>query len=368
MAKFSDAVQTQMNRDNPRGPLSPLLSAASQGYRGALAVREKLFSTGVIKQKKARVPVLSIGNLTLGGTGKTPMAIHVAHLLSHAGLKVGIASRGYGGSMQKIGGIVSDGQNLLSTASQAGDEPLLMAIKLPGVPVAVAAERALAAGLLADRFGVDLVILDDGFQHRRLYRDCDLLLADAKKPLGSGRLFPAGTLREPATAAERAHALVLTRSDGSEPVPAFWTEYGHGPVFRCRHEPLGFTESAVFGLSAHASPPALLPLSHIQNRPVAAFSAIAGNAGFFEALAPFAGRLVFSKGFRDHHAFTEKEIKELALAALKAGATAIVTTEKDCVRLNGWSPDEIPVLALSVGLLFHPGPDLGQFLRERLGF
>lgn len=355
-----------MREEKPSGALAGLLAGASRAYGGAMAARERLFAAGLLRQEKVPAKVLSIGNLSLGGTGKTPMAIHAARLLKAAGLRVGVASRGYGGTLSKTGGLVSDGEKILAPAEQAGDEPFLMAQKLPGVPVAVAAERVRAANMLIEVFGAEVVILDDGFQHRRLFRDCDLLLADAKKPLGSGRLFPAGVLREPPGAAARAQGLALTRSDGSEPVPEFWKRHSGGPVFRCSHEPTGFFESPAYAFG-NKEEALRLPLSLLSGRPVAAFSAIAGNEGFFRLAASLAGELVFSAGFGDHHEFRPEELEEILAAAKRKGAAALLTTEKDCVRLNGWAPADMPVLALEIGMKFFPGPDLGAFFKERLG-
>ncbi|MGA8180790.1 MAG: tetraacyldisaccharide 4'-kinase, partial [Desulfobacterales bacterium] len=203
-----------MSDDNHgNGCFLSLLSMASKVYGGAAKLKRIFYEKSILKSKKLSCPVVSIGNITAGGTGKTPMAIYVANIARDLGYKVAIISRGYKGKAEKNGGIVSDGKALLMTAEIAGDEPYMMAARLRDVPIIVGKNRFKAGRLAIRKFEPDILVLDDGFQHLKLQRDLDLVLLDYRKPFGNGHLLPRGVMREPASALSCAAAIILTRSD-----------------------------------------------------------------------------------------------------------------------------------------------------------
>ena len=217
MSALRRRIEALMGGERPRpfDPLAAGLNLAAGVYGGVGRLRAALYRRGVLRARRLPCPVIAIGNLTVGGTGKTPMAIHVAGLLQQLGYRVAVISRGYRGLAEKTGGVVSDGANLRMTAAQAGDEPYLMALLLPGVPVVVGRSR-LRAGLCAlAAFGVDVLVLDDAYQHLQLARDLNLLLLDQAAPFGNGQVLPRGVLREPISALTRADAVVFTRAAGN---------------------------------------------------------------------------------------------------------------------------------------------------------
>ncbi|MCF8080795.1 MAG: tetraacyldisaccharide 4'-kinase, partial [Desulfobacterales bacterium] len=173
------------------------LGAAAAVYGGAMALRAECYRRGVFASHRCSCPVVSVGNLTIGGTGKTPMVVYLARRLVAAGKRPAVVSRGYRGASETTGGIVSDTSRILLPAEAAGDEPWLIANLLKGVPVVVGKDRCRAARIAQRAFSPDVILMDDGFQHLRMRRSLDLLLLDAAHPFGNGRIFPRGTLREP---------------------------------------------------------------------------------------------------------------------------------------------------------------------------
>jgi tetraacyldisaccharide 4'-kinase len=189
-----------------------LLYILSFPYRLAVGVRNFLYDNGLLRSNKLSCPVISIGNLTAGGTGKTPLTILLGRMLKEKGFRPAILSRGYGRQGVKSIGVVSNGSSILMDHREAGDEPFLMSQLLPQVPVIVGASRFLAGKKAIEELGADILILDDGFQHRGLYRDIDIVLLGSSRPLGNGRLLPGGSLRESPQALRRADIIVMTGS------------------------------------------------------------------------------------------------------------------------------------------------------------
>ena len=284
---------------------------------------------------RAPVPVVSVGNLTVGGTGKTPLVAWVAQRLLALGRRPAIVSRGYGGSAGLGPVIVSRGDGPLCDASLAGDEPWWLASRLPGARVVVGSDR-LGAAVAAASAGADVVVLDDGYQHRRLARDLDLVLLDSTDPFGGGRMLPAGRLREPIGALRRAHVVLITRSAPGQARPDIEREVRrHNPTARillAGHRPIGFVDAA-----GH---PATAP------RRVLAFCGIADPRGFRLDLEREGLEVVGFRSFRDHHAYRPGELAAMRALAQRAEAT-LVTTEKDLARLGALRPNDTvrPVLA-----------------------
>jgi tetraacyldisaccharide 4'-kinase len=301
----------------PRPWLLPLGAA----FGAAAAARARLYARGTLARASAAGPVISVGSLAVGGSGKTPLAARIATLLRESGVKVAVLSRGYGGHAAAPT-IVSDGESVLAGADAAGDEPVALARALPGVVVAVARRRADAARLVESRVPGCVHVLDDGFQHLALRRDLDLV-AVTRADL-EDRPLPAGRLREGVSALRRADAVLLEAPPG-EPLPG---GLDPGRTLRWQRRSRGFASAA--GAAVPAPRRAYL---------LAAIARPDRLASDVERL----GVAVAGRAFhRDHHRFTAGEVSKAAAAAAAAGADAVVTTEKDLVRL-AW-PDSGPPL------------------------
>jgi tetraacyldisaccharide 4'-kinase len=285
--------------------------------------------------------VLSVGNLTLGGTGKTPLVETVAALLRDRGHRVAILSRGYGRRGHEPLTVVSDGEKVLVSPEVAGDEAFLLAEHLPGVSVLVGKDRYRAGALAVQRFGVQAVVLDDGFQYLPLARDLNLLLLDAARPLGSGRLFPRGDLREAPSAIARADAIVFTRWEPGMLVflSALQLRHPWPALFCSQHEPIDLR------LLQDGQ---ALPLTSLKDRRVLAFCGIGAPESFRRLLHQLGATVVAFFAFPDHHVYERPGVEALARTAASHGAEAMVTTEKDGVRLRRLSPLPWPVWELRI--------------------
>jgi tetraacyldisaccharide 4'-kinase len=325
-----------------RWTLGPLLTTLTYPYAWAHLLRLQAYRLRWAAVRRLPCRVISIGNLTLGGTGKTPIVEVVAGLLQQEGMHVGVLSRGYGGRVQSGITVVSDGRRCLVPPEVAGDEPVLLAEHLAGLPVIVGKDR-YAAGLVAvERFGVDAIVLDDGFQHVQLARDLDILLLDAERPFGNGRLFPRGELREGPAAIARADAIVLTRweSNAAPAFPALQRCRSELPLFRSQHTPRDLrvlTEGHI------------LPLASLKGQRVLAFCGIGTPHHFGLTLQRLGAEIVAFVAFPDHHPYTRSEIEQLILTAKQHRVDILVTTEKDGVRLRRLQPVAGAVWELRIG-------------------
>ena len=327
---------------------------------------------GVFKSRALPCAVISVGNITAGGTGKTPMTICLAKLLNSRGYKVVVISRGYGGT-KEAGGIVSNGYRIAMDAGTAGDEPYMMAVKLHGVPVLVGKDRFRLGILAVKRFDAKIVILDDGFQHIRLKRNLDILLLDAKQPFGNGYLLPRGMLRESLRQLARADAFVLTRSQPALSAPdqhVIDRLSGKSPVFRCAHIPEVVTRIP----SDNWLPGNLrkikdrLAPAFLKGRKVFAFSGIAQNESFFKMVQSLGCKIRGMLTFSDHHKYTDEDFKTICQTAKRAGADALLTTEKDYVRIAGQTKWPLDLLVLEVRISFGDQEDsFITFVKDRLG-
>jgi len=286
----------------------------SRVFRLLLGAREKMYETGLFRTMHLNHPVVSVGNLTLGGTGKTPLVIALAERFRNEGFRPVVLSRGYKRSSKGIL-VVSRGDGPMATWNESGDEPFLIARRLSGVAVVVGADR-YQAGRLAEREALgNLFILDDGFQHRRLYRNVDLVTIDPAEWAEEEKLLPTGRWREPRSAIQRAQAACIQEKPGwtVPPMPI--------PTFRVR--------TVIDGIYKGCDP---VDPAFLLGQEVVAFAGIAKPERFFEALEGLGITLARRVEFPDHHAFTLKEIAEIST---KATSSLLVTTEKDSVRLEG---------------------------------
>jgi len=351
------------------------LSMASKVYGGAVKLRRIFYENGIFSSKRLPCPVISIGNIIVGGTGKTPMTIYVARVVKQLGYKVAIISRGYKGSAEKIGGIVNDGKVLLMTPENAGDEPYMMASTLKTVPVVVGKNRYKAGMLALRKFDPDVLVLDDAFQHLKIWRDIDLVLIDSRRPMGNGHLLPRGVLREPVSALLRADAIMLTRSDApSDPqtIPYYLKlkRYLYGKqTFKAYHIPYIHKvirgEKSILGGNSETS--LTFDSDFIKGRNAFVFSGLANNQDFHRILKGLKCIVINSLEFSDHHFYSGEDIKNITESAKRSGADCLITTEKDFVRIadiNRWSVDLVVV-----GIEISLGPDadlFNTFIKSRL--
>ncbi len=347
-----------------RGVLLFPLTVISFFYGRAVKTRVLLYRAGICKTHTLPCKVVSVGNITLGGTGKTPFVILLAEMIRDQGLRAAVLSRGYGGIFQGDAGLVSDGERLLMNAREAGDEPYLLAEKLRGTPVLVGKKRRITGRWAVDRFGVEVVLLDDGFQHLPLRRDLNLLLVDSSLPFGNGKLFPRGVLREPLDQIGRADAIILTKAGGGVSIGNLEKEISNlaaaAPVFRVDYSP-----AAVRVPGAET----LLPPEILRGKKILAFAGIARPESLERTLLDLGAAIVGYEIFPDHHEYRPKDLARVRERASRTEAEALVTTEKDLVRLMPFAPfSGLPVWALSVRHVFQgeDRPRFEKFLRERL--
>ena len=312
------------------------LRAASLPYGLASRLRNRFYDWGWKPSRRAPVPVVSIGNMTLGGTGKTPCVEYVARFYREHGRRVAILSRGYGSS---------HGRN---------DEALVLEENLPDVPHLQGPDRASLAAVAVAELDSEVLVLDDGFQHRRLARDLDVVLVDATQPWGYGYLFPRGLLREGRGGLRRAGVVVLTRCDQvgrdgrgrlreaiARLAPAV-------PVAEATHRPLGLVNG-----DRHTR-----PLQHLADRPVAAFCGIGNPDAFRRTLADHGVRLAAFRSFSDHHVYTRTDVEDLHTWTRRHDPACVaVTTQKDLVKLRLSRLGGTELWALRIGLHFEVGQE-----------
>ncbi len=323
--------------------LEVLLAPASGLYLLGSQLNRLSFKWMIRRTETLPAPVVSVGNLAVGGTGKTPFAAFLACGLKQRGLRPVLLSRGYGRQGKQKILSASDGEGFIGDPASVGDEPAILAQKT-GVPVMVSADRAAAGRAAWKRFSPDIFLLDDGFQHYRLARNLDIVLLDARRNVLRERLLPRGPLREPIRALRRAGMIVLTRwtdcPESRANYEVLTQEMGKS-VFRTVHEPVSIKSSS-------GGP----PISRLRNLRVFAFSGLAGNRQFVESLRTLGVTLVGFKGFGDHHAYTRRDREQLTSMASRAGADCMVTTEKDLIKLNRLVNREFDPVALCIELKF----------------
>ena len=348
--------------------ISSALYAISLFYGAGVKLRELGYRRKIMPSRQLPCRVICVGNITVGGTGKTPMTMYMAHAVMQMGFKVAVVSRGYRGSAENQGGIVSDGSSIQMDPQMAGDEPYLMACSLGDIPVIVGKNR-FAAGMLAyERFGPDVVVLDDGFQHLRLKRDIDLVLLDYARPFGNGYLLPRGTLREPIYSLARSHACILTRHRtgcGNSAAASFEMikKYApQNPLFVSTHDPYFYkiksgdpiSVQGIAGRLSHMGP------GRLHQKPVFGFSGLARNMDFQNTVRDLGFRAEGFLEFSDHHHYTRQDLIDIQTRAKNSGAGLLITTEKDLVRLSPLNPFPLDLIVVGLGISF--GDDRQNFL------
>ena len=309
--------------------LRGILAVLAYVYVAGLRLFLLPYRLGIRRKTRLPCPVISVGNLTVGGTGKTPMTTRVCRLLQSRGLRVCVLNRGYRGANEHGAAIVSS-ERIELTPQEAGDEAHLLASLLPGVPVIVGKDRRITGKLAYERFHPDVIVLDDGMQFYQLHRELDLVLLDAQRPFDNGWTFPRGLLREPPSHLNRAGCIVITNSDKVEPdhVDALRRQVGvlapGKPIFTSKLAP---TRLQALDRSR------VLPDTWLAGRSVALLSAI-GNPGSFAAQVRMSGaEALHHAAFPDHHELTGGELQQVIEKACSVNAEAVIVTEKDAVKL-----------------------------------
>lgn len=301
-------------------------------YGRIMDVRNRLYDRGVLKSYSLGARTISIGNLTTGGTGKTPLVALVSEMLAENGEKVCVLTRGYGRANPKERVLVSDGKSVLADAATGGDEPVELARKLLGKAVIVAdADRVAAAAWAKEKFGITAFVLDDGFQHRRAKRDLDIVCIDATNPCGNGRILPAGNLRESFKELRRADAIVVTRSNFVDTVEDLAAQLkrrnAEAPLFKASTRITRITELNDFLDSAGSE-------VDIEETPVFAFCGLGNPEIFRRQLVSQEMKIAGLCSIGDHYRYTQSDTEFLQSGAKRSGGEALITTAKDAVKLE----------------------------------
>ncbi|MDT5156279.1 MAG: tetraacyldisaccharide 4-kinase [Acidobacteriota bacterium] len=315
---------------------------------GALArTRLRLYRYGLLKTETAGVPVISVGNLTTGGTGKTPLVEWVARAVKREGLRACVLTRGYGRADESVRVVASDGVRVLAEVGECGDEPRLLAERLLGTASVVCdRDRVAAARWARENLGAEVFILDDGFQHLRMGRDLDVVTLDASAPWSGGHMLPRGRLREPVSGLRRADCVVITRAELAADLEALRAEVSRlcdervaVLVSRVRTRglmPLGAAGAGLEDAGVSLEEDELIKVeSRGVEQPVAAFCAVGNPRAFFEHLRRDGFELCHTRAFPDHHAYTASDVEAIAREAVRCGARSLLTTAKDAVKLRG---------------------------------
>ncbi|UCF90713.1 MAG: tetraacyldisaccharide 4'-kinase [Desulfobacterales bacterium] len=366
-----------MLQERPRrlDVLAALLQLVSFGYGGLQHLRAALYRRRILASHKLPCKVISIGNITVGGTGKTPMTIDIAQRLKRLGYKVAVISRGYKGRLEKKGGIVSDGQRILEGPVAAGDEPYMMAAQLRNIPVVVGAHRLAAGRRALHEFQPDVVVLDDAFQHLQLARDVDLVLLDHARPFGNGYLLPRGILREPIGALARGDAFILTRAPRDHRGPeTAWRRRLQAlapprPVFAASHIPYfcQITAGQAVHLDALPEFSGAEACGRLKGRKVLAFSGIARNDDFQETVDELDCSVTRFLRFPDHHRYSAGDWASILDCARSTGADLLITTAKDHARAAPGVRVPLDLMVIGVRISFGAEEQAVEtFIQNRL--
>jgi tetraacyldisaccharide 4'-kinase len=348
-----------LHRRMTSGDAGPWWLSGLRGFASGLSwlyglgagAKNAAYDLGLSQPRRLPAPVIGVGNLAVGGTGKTPLVMAIVRALQRLGLPCAIVSRGYGGvGATATKGVtwVSMGDEILVGAEVAGDEPLLLAERL-SVPVAVGPDRYEVGSAVLDELGLHVLVGDDLFQHRRLHRDLDIVCMDASDPTAGG-VLPRGRLREPMTGLRRARAVVLTRA--IDPKTAAQTRawlrsfWGPNPVLVSRHKIGGLIRHQGGGVGP----------GELKGRPVLAFCGLARPDSFRAGLEEFGLQVLGLEAFPDHYPFTAEDMARLWQQAADLGAAALVCSEKDQVRLPAGLPPEMELWVTQLELEFDQGP------------
>jgi tetraacyldisaccharide 4'-kinase len=325
--------------------LFPLSWVAAGLYGFGVHFRLWLYRSRVRTIRRLPLKVISIGNLTAGGTGKTPHTALIAGHLHRKGLKTAVLSRGYGGTKMKEGAVISDEQSLVGTVEEGGEEPYWLAQKCPGVPVVVGRDRYQSGLACVQKWRTQWAVLDDGFQHIGLARDVNILLISASRPFTVERLLPLGMLREPLAEMKRADMVLISHAERLD--PAGRMEMGAQIQARCPSMPVYFSEHRPSSLWRYPDKKRL-PLSELAGRPLLAFCGLAEPESFLFSLKQLRTDPVRLVEFPDHYYYREKDKRDLETLSRSLKVRQLITTEKDALKLGHWEVADLQVLVLGI--------------------
>lgn len=340
-----------------------ILRCFSVLYEVIVRLNLSLYTNKLLPQTKLDCCVISIGNITVGGTGKTPTAQMVAQMIQKMGYKVAILNRGYRSHWEEKIGVVSDGKKIFMTAYEAGDEAYLLAKTLPGIPVVIGKERAVTGKFAVEKLNAEVIILDDGYQHWQLYRDLDVVLVDTLNMFGNGSILPRGTLREPLSNLNRAGLFLLTKCNQSSTISratlcdALQKRAPLAPIVESTHKPCNFLEIADWYKNDITK---ALPLEALRNQSVMAFSAIGNPSSFEQTLAAEGLNIEEAIRYPDHHDYGMVEMQYIMDRAVKKGVKALVTTGKDAVKIPTefiYLTREVPLYILNMEIQITSGQE-----------
>jgi 3-deoxy-D-manno-octulosonic-acid transferase len=329
-----------------------ILTIFSWLYRLGCAIRLFLYRCGVRQEKRLGAKVISVGNITVGGTGKTPLVIYLAEKLKERNKKVAILSRGYKRKNKKMLELTQKTRDEF-TWEDVGDEPYLISQRLSDVPIIVSKHRNISGQYAIEKYGTQILILDDGFQHLRLFRNLDIVVIDAVNPFGNGKFLPVGRLREPLSSLKRADVYILTKTDQvskvSELIDTLKKYNSHAPVVESIYK-IRSMENLFDGSSVN--------LKDVENKKALVFSGIGNPLSFENSLKPLKIRTLKHQRFRDHYPYRQNDILHLIDQANSLRADFIVTTEKDSVRIPLIKEQEIPIYVLKIEIKITNGEEI----------
>ena len=332
-------------------PIRFLLIPLSWLYGVGVRLRNRFYTLGVFKARTLPCRVISVGNIVVGGTGKTPAVIALAKHLQTEKVRVAILLRGYKRRSREKVTIVSDGERVCASLKESGDEAYMMAKHLSGIPIIVGRRRYEAGQVALERFGVDVLLLDDGFQHRRLARDVDILTVSAERPFGNAaKLLPVGTLREPPTALQRADVILLTHTGAPEGSVSMQQFAPNALILESVHQPV-----RLYALTAE-SPNSLDAAKALEGKRILAVCGIGDPDAFAATLKQCSPERVELLAYPDHHVYTEADLVRIDTVFQAGRADLIVTTQKDEPKLEAFvGRQELPIFVLAIALVVTEG-------------
>lgn len=325
-------------------------------YCAIILGRNYCYTLGLFKQKQLACIVISVGNIVVGGTGKTPATAAIAKLLQNKGHQVALLLSGYKRHSNDAVTIVSDGENRLCSREECGDEADMLARQLTDIPIVVGKQRYFAGKAALDRFDSEVLILDDGFQHRQLARNLDIVTVDATQPYGTGALLPIGMLREPISALQRADIILITRTDADDTNIAELKAGLHRlapntPILESVHQP-----TSLYWLNLNEKRE-VLPLTTLTGKRLLAVCGIGNPDAFFTTLSQYDPESIELFAFPDHHVYTETDIHEVQKRIQSCNAEWVITTQKDEQKLMSFGT-ELPIVVLAVELVITDGDSI----------
>lgn len=348
--RLSSTIKNIMEGEEGHPVLSIILLILSWFYWLGHWLRLMLYKTGILKTKTLPVPVISVGNITVGGTGKTPAVIMIANLMTEMGVKVAVLSRGYKGMAGENINLVSDGDKILMKPLQSGDEPYMIASRLKGIPVITGADRYMTGMYALEMFGIDAILIDDGYQHVRLNRKLNILLIDYNSPFGNGYLLPRGRLRESPSNINRSDVIILTKVNHESEISDIRLKSGRDiPICRSRYVSEGF-----FDMNSGR----IITLSEARGKKGFAFCGIASPESFRNSLKEAGIEIMGFSAFDDHYQFRSEDMNSLIARARETGSEILITTEKDSVRLLELGDISFPVWFLKIGMDVFEGREI----------